>query len=126
MSFFSFSFNFLSKKNLNKHKKREMKLNIFLLFFLSIVFLIGSSSSSNIDYCRVQKEKCKNRKHIKCEPDAFINRTAVNIQVLNMTTIYKEIILDEFNRFRQNVARGWFDNSDAGNMKKMASIVITI
>lgn len=101
-----------------------MKLNIFLLYFLSSVVLIGSSSFSNIDYCRIQKEKCKNRKHIKCEPDAFINRTAVNIQVLNMTTIYKEIILDEFNRFRQNVARGWFDNSDAGNMKKMASILI--
>lgn len=102
----------------------EMKLNIFSIIFLSSSVLIISSSISNIDYCTVQKEKCKNRKHIKCEPDAFINRTAVNIKVLNMTTIYKEIILDEFNRFRQNVARGWFDNSDAGNMKKMVNILI--
>lgn len=60
------------------------------------------------DFCELAKIKCGRNKHVACEKDSgfSVNPACKKIQVHNMNTEYKDLLVKEHNSYRDLVASG--------------------
>lgn len=75
-----------------------------LILILNLFVVLINCYTNNNDYCALEKYCAHNRKHVGCTESEF-NYTSP-FQVQRMTKEYRELILNEINQFRDDIALG--------------------